>query len=76
MSKVRKAFALRIDPALYDALESWAQQEFRSVNGQIEYILREAVAKRTGRAIVPTAAETPTIDLDVVRENSPSAVAD
>jgi hypothetical protein len=44
--KTRKAFLLRMDPALYDALESWAQQELRSLNGQIEYVLKEAVARR------------------------------
>jgi hypothetical protein len=44
--KTRKAFLLRMDPALYDALESWAQQELRSLNGQIEYLLKEAVARR------------------------------
>jgi hypothetical protein len=41
-----KRFLLRLSPELYEALEAWAQQEFRSVNGQIEYILREAVRKR------------------------------
>ena len=44
--KERKAFLLRMDPALYASLEAWAQQELRSLNGQIEYILKEAVAKR------------------------------
>jgi hypothetical protein len=44
--KTRKAFLLRMDPALYEALESWAQQELRSLNGQIEYLLKEAAAKR------------------------------
>ena len=44
--KARKPFLLRISPALYEALEKWAQQELRSVNGQIEYILKEAVRKR------------------------------
>jgi hypothetical protein len=43
--KERKAFLLRIDPALYAALEAWAQQELRSLNGQIEYVLKEAEAK-------------------------------
>ena len=59
--KSRKAFALRIDPDLYDALESWAQQEFRSVNGQIEFILREAVRRRRGprRRAAPPAADQP-----------------
>ena len=45
----RKAFLLRIDPALFAELEKWAADEFRSVNGQIEYLLREAVrARRRG----------------------------
>ena len=44
--KSRKAFPLRIDPKLYTQLERWAQQEFRSVNGQIEFLLREAVRRR------------------------------
>jgi hypothetical protein len=44
--KQRKSFLLRIDPALYEALEGWAEQELRSLNGQIEYLLKEAVARR------------------------------
>jgi hypothetical protein len=44
--KERKSFLLRMDPALYAALEAWAQHELRSLNGQIEYLLKEAVAKR------------------------------
>jgi hypothetical protein len=45
----RKQFLLRIDPALWADLEEWAQAELRSVNGQIEYVLREAVrARRKG----------------------------
>ncbi len=46
----RKSFLLRIDPALWAELEAWAQAELRSVNGQIEYLLREAVQKRKGRS--------------------------
>jgi hypothetical protein len=46
--KSRKSFLLRINPALYEALEAWAQQEFRSVNGHIEYLLKEAVSKHRG----------------------------
>jgi hypothetical protein len=42
----RKSFLLRINPAIYRALEAWAQQEMRSVNGQIEYILKDAVRRR------------------------------
>lgn len=44
----RKSFLLRIDPKLYAALERWAADELRSVNGQIEFLLREAL-KRAGR---------------------------
>ena len=42
----RKPFLLRIDPALWSELEAWAQDELRSVNGQIEYILKQAAWKR------------------------------
>lgn len=42
----RKPFLLRIDPALWAELEAWAQDELRSVNGQIEYLLRQAVERR------------------------------
>lgn len=45
-SEERKAFLLRIDPELWSALEAWAGDELRSVNGQIEYLLRQAVQKR------------------------------
>ena len=48
--KPRKPFLLRISPELYAALDAWAQQELRSVNGQIEYVLQEAVRKR-GRTL-------------------------
>jgi hypothetical protein len=51
----RKSFLLRMDPALWDELESWAQAELRSVNGQIEYILRQAVNRRKGEKPVPPA---------------------
>jgi hypothetical protein len=45
----RKAFLLRIDPALWEDLNRWASQELRSVNGQIEYVLRRAVDEKFGR---------------------------
>jgi hypothetical protein len=44
----RKSFLLRIDPALWTDLEVWARDELRSVNGQIEFILRQAVQNRKG----------------------------
>ena len=45
-SEERKAFLLRIDPELWSELENWAADELRSVNGQVEYLLRTAVQKR------------------------------
>lgn len=42
----RKAFPLRIDPKLFEELRAWAEADFRSVNGQIEFLLRNAVRKR------------------------------
>jgi len=44
----RKSFLLRISPELWKELEQWAQAELRSINGQIEFLLREAVQQRTG----------------------------
>ena len=44
----RKSFPLRIGPELYEELRRWAEQDFRSVNGQIEFLLREAVRRRKG----------------------------
>lgn len=48
----KKKFLLRVDPDLYDALERWADDEFRSVNAHIEYILRNATrdAGRLGKS--------------------------
>jgi hypothetical protein len=42
----RKSFLLRLPPGLWKELEKWSAAELRSVNGQIEYLLREAVARR------------------------------
>ena len=44
----RKAFPLRLDPALYDALQRWAGADLRSLNAQIEFLLRRAL-KEAGR---------------------------
>jgi hypothetical protein len=46
----RKPFLLRIDPALHEILQRWAADDFRSLNGQIEYLLREAVRQAGRRA--------------------------
>ncbi len=44
----KKSVILRIDPELWKELNYWAKDELRSLNGQMEYILREAVKKRKG----------------------------
>ena len=44
----RKAFLLRVEGGLYKELEAWAQQELRSVNGQIEFLLKEALRRKKG----------------------------
>ncbi len=43
-----KSFALRVDAATMDALERWAEDEFRSINGQLQWIIADAL-RRSGR---------------------------
>ena len=52
----RKAFLLRMEPGLWAELEAWAADELRSVNGQIEYVLKQAVAKRKGTSDNPSSS--------------------
>ena len=56
----KKKFLLRIDPDLYNALEKWASDEFRSVNAQIEFVLRQS-AKTAGR-LKPNVPDEPEPD--------------
>ena len=44
----RKQYPLRIDPKVWEAIERWAADDMRSANGQVEWILREAL-RRAGR---------------------------
>jgi hypothetical protein len=44
----RKAFLLRVSPDLWRELEKWAADDLRSVNAQIEFLLRQAVVRRKG----------------------------
>jgi hypothetical protein len=56
----RKTFLLRMAPTLWAELETWAQDELRSVNGQIEYLLKQSVQKRKGaRDELPLAPSSP-----------------
>jgi hypothetical protein len=49
----RKAFLLRMEAEVLSALERWAEEELRSLNGQIEYVLRQALTKRGTRLPPP-----------------------
>jgi hypothetical protein len=62
----KKTFVLRIDPEVSNALERWAADEFRSMNGQIEYILSQAL-KKAGR--IPSKKKGPDIQKD--KDNEP-----
>lgn len=42
----RKSFLLRVDPELWKQIEAWAEEELRSVNGQVEYLLKQAILQR------------------------------
>ena len=53
MPQPKKAFPLRIEPALWAALERSAATDFRSVNAQVEVLLREALARRGVRVAPP-----------------------
>lgn len=48
-SKEKKQVLLRLSPTLWKELASWAEDDFRSINGQIEYLLTECVKKRKGK---------------------------
>ena len=52
----RKVYPLRIERRLYDALERWASDDLRSVNAQIEFLLRESL-RRAGRLPAPSPGE-------------------
>jgi hypothetical protein len=53
----RKPFLLRLSPELMAELKGWAGHEYRSLNGHIEYLLREAVRRRKGQP--PDASDDP-----------------
>ena len=46
----RKSFLLRVDAAVLEAMQRWANDDLRSLNGQIEYVLRDAL-RRAGRTL-------------------------
>jgi hypothetical protein len=54
----RKSFLLRIDPSVLEAMQRWANDDLRSLNAQIEFVLREAL-KRAGRSARRAEQEPP-----------------
>jgi len=64
MATEKKAFVLRINPETLKELEHWAQEEFRSVNGQIEFVLHEALRKRKRRGPAPESFPTDSAHAD------------
>ncbi|MGD1821362.1 MAG: PTS ascorbate transporter subunit IIC [Pleomorphochaeta sp.] len=61
----RKQIPLRLSSSLYDDIAQWAEQDFRSVNGQIEYILNECVKKRKKRLKIEVIEKE---ELDIIDE--------
>lgn len=49
MADEEKKFLLRLPPRVFEELRRWAEQDMRSINGQIEWLLREALKERLGR---------------------------
>jgi hypothetical protein len=47
--KSKKQILLRLSPSLWNELASWAEEDFRSINGQIEYLLADCVRRRKGK---------------------------
>ena len=60
--KEKKQVPLRLSKSLYDELARWAEDDFRSINGQIEFLLTEAVRKRKKQD--PPDSEKPDADVD------------
>ena len=65
MAEAKKQVPLRLSPKLYDALAKWADDDFRSLNGQIEYLLTECVKqrKKNGKYVSETLDEAPELDV-------------
>ena len=59
--KQNKGFLLRLDPATMELVERWAAQEFRSVNGQLQWIIAESL-RRHGRLPGPSYTDKETLD--------------
>ncbi len=65
MSEEKKQIPLRVSSKLYNAISAWAEDDFRSVNGQIEYLLTECIKqrKKTGKYVSDTIDEPLVLDI-------------
>lgn len=64
----KKQVPLRLSPKLYNALAAWAEDDFRSVNGQIEYLLTECVKQRKKNGGYVPPDPDPPLELDFLKE--------
>ena len=66
VAEEKKQVPLRLSPKLYNAIAAWAEDDFRSVNGQIEYLLTECVRqrKKTGKYVSDQLDLPPELDLE------------
>ena len=67
----RKPFLLRIEPGVFAAIERWAADDLRSVNGQIEFLLREALRK-AGRKVASAEPDVAADDAAVDDDQAPA----
>ena len=61
----KKQIPLRFSPKLYDAIAAWAEDDFRSVNGQIEYLLTECVRQRKKNGAYVSKELDKPLDIDI-----------
>ena len=61
----KKQIPLRLSPKLYDAIAAWAEDDFRSVNGQIEYLLTECVRQRQKNGAYVSKELDKPLDIDI-----------
>ena len=74
MAEPKKQVPLRLNAKLYDAIAAWAEDDFRSVNGQIEYLLTECVRqrKKNGKYVSDQLDVPPELDSEITKTPSVS----
>ena len=68
--KEKKQIPLRLSPKLYNAIAAWAEDDFRSVNGQIEYLLTACVKQRRKNGGYVSEEMDKPLDRDILKEES------